>query len=66
MSNGLVTHIDEEIPGEGELDLAKALSLWQTYCFDGYMFLEYLPDEKYFRAAANVHRIIADAGISLY
>ena len=66
MSNGLVTHIDEEIPGDGELDLAKALGLWQTYRPDGYMLLEHLPDEKYPRAAANVHQIIADAGIPLH
>jgi hypothetical protein len=30
------------------------------------MLLEHLPNEKYPQAAANVHRIIADAGISVY
>ena len=66
LSPGLVLHIDEEIPGEGELDLALALKLWHDAHPDDYMLLEHLPNEKYPQAAANVHRIIADAGISVY
>ena len=63
LSPGLVLHIDEEIPGEGELNLAQALKLWHDAHPDEYMLLEHLPAEKYPRAAANVHRILAEAGI---
>ena len=66
LSPGFVLHIDEEIPGEGELDVALALKLWHDAHPDDYMLLEHLPNEKYPQAAANVHRIIADAGISVY
>ncbi len=66
LSNGLVLHIDEEIPGDGELDIATALKLWHDAHPDGYMLLEHLPNEKYPRAAANVHRILADAKIPVY
>ena len=63
LSPGLVLHIDEEIPGEGELNLAQALKLWHDAHPDEYMLLEHLPAEKYPRAAANIHRILAEAGI---
>ena len=66
LSPGLVLHIDEEVPGEGELDLSLALKLWHDDHPDGYMLLEHLPNEKYPQAAENVHRIIADAGIPLH
>jgi sugar phosphate isomerase/epimerase len=63
---GLVLHIDEEIPGDGLLDLAQALSRWHGLDPDAYMLLEHLPNEKYPRAAANVHRVLADAGIEVH
>ena len=66
LSSGLVLHIDEEIPGVGELDLALALKLWHDDHPDDYMLLEHLPAEKYPQAAANVHQILADAGIPVY
>ena len=66
LSPGLVLHIDEEIPGDGELDLATALKLWHDAHPDGYMLLEHLPNEKYPRAATNVHRILAEAGIPIH
>ena len=66
LSPGLVLHIDEEIPGDGELDLATGLKLWHDAHPDGYMLLEHLPNEKYPRAAANVHRILAEAGIPVH
>ena len=64
--DGFVIHMDEEIPGEGELDLATALRLWHDQHPDGYMMLEHLPDEQYPLAAANVHRILAAKGIPVY
>ncbi len=66
MSPGLVMHIDEEIPGDGELDLATALRLWHEALPDGYMLLEHLPNEKYPRAAANTRKIIEENGIPLH
>ena len=66
LSPGLVLHIDEEMPGAGELDLALALKLWHDAHPDDYMLLEHLPAEKYPQAAANVHRILADTGIPVH
>ncbi|MCY4411872.1 MAG: sugar phosphate isomerase/epimerase [Caldilineaceae bacterium] len=64
--DGFVTHMDEEIPGEGELDLGTALRLWHEEHPDGYMMLEHLPNEKYPLAAANVHRILEKERIPVY
>ena len=66
MSPGLVMHIDEEIPGDGELDLATALRLWHEVHPDGYMLLEHLPTEQYPRAAANVLEVIRANNIPLH
>lgn len=63
---GLVIHIDEEVPGDGLLDLQRALKRWHDMQPDGYMLLEHLPNEKYPRAAANVHRILKEAGIAVH
>ena len=64
--DGFVIHMDEEIPGEGELNLATALRLWHNEHPDGYMMLEHLPNESYPLAAANVHRILEREGIRLH
>ena len=63
--NGFVMHYDEEIPGEGELDIATALRRWHELRPDGYMLLEHLPDELYPLAARNVHRIAKEAGVPI-
>ena len=64
--DSFVIHMDEEIPGEGELNLATALRFWHNERPDGYMMLEHLPNESYPLAAANVHRILEKAGIPVY
>lgn len=64
--DGFVVHIDEEIPGEGELDLATALRRWHTSYPDGYMMLEHLPPEDYPLAGKNVHQILTAANIPVY
>ena len=66
ISPGLVLHIDEAIPGEGELDLGLALKLWHEAHPDGYMLLEHLPYEDYPQAANNTVRIIRDQSIPLW
>ena len=62
---GLVLHIDEAIPGEGELDLGFALKLWNEAHPDGYMLLEHLPNEYYPQAAKNAIQILRDQSIPL-
>ena len=64
--DGLVLHLDEAVPGEGELDLAVALRRWEELYPDGYMLLEHLANEKYPRASANTHDIAAAAGIDIH
>ncbi|MDA0336829.1 MAG: sugar phosphate isomerase/epimerase [bacterium] len=64
--DGFVSHIDEEVPGEGDLDLGYLLQLWQKLDADAYMLLEHLPDEKYPLAAKNAHRIAAAAGVEVH
>jgi sugar phosphate isomerase/epimerase len=44
--NDLALHLYEDIPGEGELDLATALRRWHALHPDGYMLLEHMPQEK--------------------
>lgn len=65
ISDGLVLHIDEEIPGEGVLDLVTALRRWEQLYPDGYMLVEHLPDEKIPQAVENVRRIAAEAGVDI-
>ena len=64
--DGLVIHIDEEVPGDGVLDLETALRCWHELRPDGYMLLEHMPDELYPRASANVHRIAKQANIEIH
>jgi sugar phosphate isomerase/epimerase len=63
--NGFVTHYDEEVPGEGELDIATALRRWHELRPDGYLLLEHLANELYPLAAQNVHRIAKEAGVPI-
>jgi sugar phosphate isomerase/epimerase len=63
---GLVIHIDEEVPGEGVLDMETALRCWHDLYPNGYMLLEHLPDELYPKASANVHRIATEAMIEIH
>lgn len=42
VNDGFVIHLSEEIPGEGELDLATMLQRWHALHPKGYMLLEHL------------------------
>lgn len=64
--DGFVSHIDEEVPGEGDLDLGYLLQKWQALDPEAYMLLEHLPNEKYPLAAKNAHRIAAEAGVEIH
>ena len=64
--SGLVVHLDEAMPGEGELDLETALRRWHNLHSDGYMLLEHLSAARYPQAAANVQGICAAASIEIH
>jgi sugar phosphate isomerase/epimerase len=63
--NGLVLHLDEEAPGEGELDIGLMLRRFQAQHPNGYGLIEHLPIEKVPLANANVRRIAAVCGVPI-
>lgn len=66
VQNGLVLHLNEEVPGDGELVLGVALKRFDGLYPDGYGLIEHLPAGKIPRAAANVRRIAVENGVRLY
>ena len=66
ISNGLVMHIDQEVPGDGELDLALVLKRFEALHPNGYGLIEHLRAEQIPRAAANVRRIAAENGVTIH
>ncbi len=62
---GFVVHMNEEVPGAGELDLVTAVRRWEALHPDGYMLVEHLPEDKIPTAVANVRRIAAAAGVEI-
>ncbi len=66
VQNGLVLHLNEEVPGEGELELGVALKRFDELYPDGYGLIEHLPAEKIPLANANVRRIATESGVRIY
>ena len=66
VENGLVLHLNEEVPGEGELELNVALKRFDALYPDGYGLIEHLPKEKIPLANTNVRKIAADNGVNIY
>ena len=66
VSNGLVLHIDQTVPGEGELDSALVLQRFNALHPDGYGLIEHLRVEHIPQAVANVRRTAAEAGVAIY
>ena len=66
VQNGLVLHLNEEVPGEGELEIGVALKQFDTLHPDGYGLIEHLPLEKIPLANANVRKIAAENGVNIY
>ena len=66
VQNGLVLHLNEEVPGEGELALGVALKRFDALYPDGYGLIEHLPAEKIPLANTNVRRIAAENGVHIY
>lgn len=66
VENGLVLHLNEEVPGEGELALSVALKRFDALYPNGYGLIEHLPLEKIPLANTNVRKIAAENGIKIY
>ena len=66
VQNGLVLHLNEEVPGEGELELGVALQRFNELYPDGYGLIEHLPAEKIPIANTNVRRIATENGVRIY
>lgn len=46
VGNEFALHLNETLPGQGELDLGTVLRRWHALHPDGYMLLEHAPDDK--------------------
>ena len=66
VENGLVLHLNEEVPGEGELALEVALKRFDALYPDGYGLIEHLPNEKIPLANTNVRKIADENGVNIY
>ncbi len=65
VSNGLVLHIDQEVPGEGELDLALVLRRFDALYPAGYGLIEHLALAQIPQAVANIRQIAAENGVTI-
>jgi len=65
VSNGLVLHIDQTLPGEGELDLARVLRRFHAFHPEGYGLIEHLGLNRIPAAIANVRRIAAANSVDI-
>lgn len=66
VQNGLVLHLNEEVPGEGELEIGVALKRFDDLYPNGYGLIEHLPMEKIPLANTNVRKIAAEIGVNIY
>lgn len=66
VENGLVLHLNEEVPGEGELMLGTALKRFDTLYPNGYGLIEHLPKAKIPLANTNVRRIASENGVNIF
>ena len=66
VSSGLVLHIDQEVPGEGELDLALVLKRFEILYPDGYGLIEHLTPDQIPHAVSNVRRLATEIGVEIH
>ncbi|MDE2889720.1 MAG: TIM barrel protein [Gemmatimonadota bacterium] len=66
VGNRLVVHLEEAVPGLGELNLALALGLFHAHHPEGYALIEHLGPDQIPLAAANVREFSKRAGIPIY
>jgi len=60
-----VLHLDETVPGEGELDIGRLLRRFQALHPHGYGLIEHLPIDRVPLAVTNVRRIAAECGVPI-
>ncbi|MDA0712102.1 MAG: TIM barrel protein, partial [bacterium] len=63
IGKGLVLHIEETLPGNGELDLAYCFQKFQGVYPDGYGLIEHLPLERIPEATKNTRAIASRVGV---
>lgn len=66
VENGLVLHLSEEVPGEGELEIGVALKRFDALYPDGYGLIEHLPLEKIPLANENVRKIAMENDVIIH
>ena len=66
LADGLVLHIGQEVPGEGELDLGLMLKRFDALYPDGYGLVEHLGMAQIPLAVANIRRIAAENGVDIH
>ena len=60
-----VLHLDEAVPGQGELDTGRLLQRFHARYPHGYGLIEHLPIDKVPLANANVRRVAAECGVPI-
>ena len=63
---GLVLHLDETVPGQGELDLAYCFQKFQSLYPDGYGLIEHLKPDLIPEATRNTRAIAERAGVEIH
>ncbi|MEE2753783.1 MAG: sugar phosphate isomerase/epimerase family protein [Candidatus Latescibacterota bacterium] len=62
---GLVVHLDETVPGNGELDLTHCFQHFENLFPEGYGLIEHLKPDLIPEAAQNTRAILSEAGINV-
>ena len=65
IGKGLVVHLDETVPGNGELDLAHCFRHFQNHHPNNYGLIEHLKPDLIPEAAANTRAIATRAGVPI-
>ena len=66
IGKGLVLHINEAIPGHGELDMAHCFQNFERLFPNNYGLIEHLPPEHIPEAAKNTRAIAEQASVSIH
>jgi sugar phosphate isomerase/epimerase len=66
VQNKHVLHLDEAVPGEGQLDIGRLLRRFHALYPQGYGLIEHLPIDRVPIANANVRRIAAECGVPIF
>jgi sugar phosphate isomerase/epimerase len=65
LGKGLVLHIEETVPDNGELDLVHCFQQFQNLYPDAYGLIEHLPVDQIPEANTNTRAIAAQAGVPI-